>query len=298
VSLVQAQVVSDVPIREPNPMNMRIVFEWPLQGRPLFCVIVILRILASRGLEPSTVAVPARPLIYFNSSEGAELLKTASHSQPFWQVGMSLQTEFFGECGQATAAVLLNGLGHQGLPAPVSKAYSFDGSSFKATTHYWEQTNVVNSTGCARSVHAQWKGALEQVAALIECAGAEARAVRAETTDAASFRRDLVDSFAASPTRLVSVNFDRRLLGQVGMGHHSPIGAYDAATDRVLILDVARYKYLPVWAGLDDLFVAMQKEVGPDPWGYSTPRGYIIAQMPQASQTASTRSSLRFLSSR
>lgn len=26
-----------------------------------------------------------------------------------------------------------------------------------------------------------------------------------------------------------------------GAGHHSPIGAYDEETDRVLVLDVARY---------------------------------------------------------
>ena len=30
-------------------------------------------------------------------------------------------------------------------------------------------------------------------------------------------------------------------------GHISPLAAYDAETDRLLILDVSRYKYPPVW---------------------------------------------------
>ena len=38
-----------------------------------------------------------------------------------------------------------------------------------------------------------------------------------------------------------------RRLGQTGDGHFSPIGGYDAASDQVLLLDVARFKYPPHW---------------------------------------------------
>jgi hypothetical protein len=43
-----------------------------------------------------------------------------------------------------------------------------------------------------------------------------------------------------------------------GRGAHiSPLAAYDADTDRFLILDVSRYKYPPVWVVAAELFAAM-----------------------------------------
>jgi hypothetical protein len=56
----------------------------------------------------------------------------------------------------------------------------------------------------------------------------------------------------------VIVNYDRAVLGQNGSGHVSPIGAYDEETDSVLVLDVARYKYPPVWVPFSTMFDAMQ----------------------------------------
>ena len=41
---------------------------------------------------------------------------------------------------------------------------------------------------------------------------------------------------------VVVVSYSRKLLGQTGDGHYSPIGGYHRASDHVLILDVARFK--------------------------------------------------------
>ncbi len=54
------------------------------------------------------------------------------------------------------------------------------------------------------------------------------------------------------------VNYHREALNQAGAGHHSPIGAYNEATDQVLILDVARFKYPPHWVELAKLYEAMK----------------------------------------
>ena len=43
------------------------------------------------------------------------------------------------------------------------------------------------------------------------------------------------------------MNYLRKAIGQERGGHISPLAAYDAKSDRFLILDVARYKYPPVW---------------------------------------------------
>jgi len=55
----------------------------------------------------------------------------------------------------------------------------------------------------------------------------------------------------------VVVNYLRRSLGQELGGHISPLAAYDANTDRFLVLDVSRYKYPPVWVKTADLYAAM-----------------------------------------
>ena len=52
-------------------------------------------------------------------------------------------------------------------------------------------------------------------------------------------------------------NYLRKAIGQERGGHISPLAAYDAETDRFLILHVARYKYPPVWVTATDLFNAM-----------------------------------------
>jgi hypothetical protein len=54
----------------------------------------------------------------------------------------------------------------------------------------------------------------------------------------------------------------------------SPLGAYDAGSDRVLILDVARYKYPPHWVPTAALFDAMAAPAG------SASRGWLVASVP------------------
>jgi Phytochelatin synthase len=53
------------------------------------------------------------------------------------------------------------------------------------------------------------------------------------------------------------VNYERAALSQDKTGHISPIAAYNAKTDRLLILDVATYKYPSVWVSTEALWKAM-----------------------------------------
>ena len=57
--------------------------------------------------------------------------------------------------------------------------------------------------------------------------------------------------------RFVAVNYLRKAIGQETGGHISPLAAYDADTDRFLILDVSRYKYPPIWVEAAALYGAM-----------------------------------------
>lgn len=58
--------------------------------------------------------------------------------------------------------------------------------------------------------------------------------------------------------RLLVVSFSRPHLGQTGEGHFAAVAAYHAPTDSVLLLDVARYKYPPVWVAIPALYAALQ----------------------------------------
>ena len=63
------------------------------------------------------------------------------------------------------------------------------------------------------------------------------------------------------------------MIGQQIGGHISPLGAYDAKADQFLILDVARYKYPPVWVETTVLFDAMNT---PDAANDNRRRGFVL----------------------
>ena len=73
----------------------------------------------------------------------------------------------------------------------------------------------------------------------------------------------LIDPYAR-----VMINYDRKGLGQVGGGHFSPLGAYHEKTDSFLIMDVAKYKYPPVWVGAATLYAAMATPDKCGSWDY------------------------------
>lgn len=60
-----------------------------------------------------------------------------------------------------------------------------------------------------------------------------------------------------NPYARVLINYDRKGIGQTGGGHFSPLGAYNAETDSFLIIDVAKYKFPPVWVTAQALYNAM-----------------------------------------
>ncbi len=90
--------------------------------------------------------------------------------------------------------------------------------------------------------------------------------------------RSAVRACCSAPAPLreaIVVNYNRGDLEQTGTGHFSPIGAYDAESDAVLILDTARFKYPAHWVALPRLFLAMCRGVGPKSAHNSTCRGWM-----------------------
>jgi hypothetical protein len=84
--------------------------------------------------------------------------------------------------------------------------------------------------------------------------------------------RESIKVALADPDKRFVANYSRKPIGQMGDGHISPVAAYDSKTDRVLILDVAKYKYPPVWITVTGLYVGMQSIDS----GSGKPRGFVV----------------------
>lgn len=91
---------------------------------------------------------------------------------------------------------------------------------------------------------ADWGLGLDDITDILNAhVGVEAEALHTDP-DAVSldhFRQSIADAMAAPDTYLIA-NFDRYEFMGEGGGHHSPLGAYCAESDTVLVLDVARYR--------------------------------------------------------
>jgi len=155
-------------------------------------------------------------------------------------------------CGVASAAIVLNSLDIASPPAPAIYPYRrFDQSNFF--------TDAVLAIKAPKSVHLSGL-TLEELAGMIRSYGVAVDVHHAAAPLDLDGFRALAAAALADPKARVIANFHRKYLGQEGAGHHSPLAAYDAVSDRFLVLDVARYRLPPVWATAADLWAAMNTE--------------------------------------
>ncbi len=97
---------------------------------------------------------------------------------------------------------------------------------------------------------------LAQLDDLLHAHDLETQLTYASDTDIEGFRSIAMGNLRSDDDFLL-VNYQRAELGQGEIGHISPVAAYHAASDRLLILDVATYKYPPVWVSTEAVWSAM-----------------------------------------
>jgi hypothetical protein len=232
----------------------------------LFCLPLLLARADNFGIT-WTLPLPGE-MIPFNSSKGVELLlKSSSESEsgPFYRAFQHLTTQDRTTvCSIATSVTILNALA--GDIAPVDPLYD--------PYAYWTQSNFIND--CTNGIKSYNDIVLEGVTLQELCdiyatcyKAIAANGVRANATSVAHFREQILAAF--SQGGYIIVNFYRTELGEVGGGHWSPILAYNAGADMVLLADVARYKYPPAWVNAVSLFDSMMT-IDSDSGDY---RGYI-----------------------
>ena len=100
---------------------------------------------------------------------------------------------------------------------------------------------------------------LAELDALARSVGLQTQLVYADELSLETFRERLKTNLAREGD-FVLVNYDRRVLQQEGMGHISPVAAYDPQGDEFLILDEASYRYPFTWVPAPLLYSAVHTE--------------------------------------
>lgn len=177
-------------------------------------------------------------------------------------------------CSLATATMLLNAARAIDGHARIGQFVSERGLLERMADTDWEK-EITPPDGNGLSL-VELKDRMIRALALYALTGwqVEHRAVAAaDAATAEAFRAELA-AMETAGDRLLAGNY--HLATTYGddwdVGHFSPIGAYDAARDRVLLLDVWKADYEPMWVDLTRLLKGM---VPVSPVG-RTSRGYLI----------------------
>jgi hypothetical protein len=177
-------------------------------------------------------------------------------------------------CSLATATMLLNGARAMDGVAEIGKFVSERGLLERMADPEWEK-GITPPDGGGASL-AELREKLTRALALYALSGWSVEHCIVETADTAT-----AETFRAQLTAMEQ-DGDRLLAGNYHLattygdswdiGHFSPIGAYDAATDRVLLLDVWKADYEPTWVDRMRLLTGM---VPTSPLT-GTSRGYLV----------------------
>ncbi|MEY2985432.1 MAG: hypothetical protein RLZZ568_2049, partial [Cyanobacteriota bacterium] len=200
-------------------------------------------------VDPSKTSAQTLPLAEnltaYDTPQGEQLLMESTARDDFWKLSAQFLTQITQSyCGVASAVMVLNSLK---LPPPVDSRYQ----PYNVFTQENFFDNPKTTAVLPPQVVLRQGMTLAELGQLLVSHGAEVSVRPAATTTLADFRR-LAKENLAQPNNFVLINYYRQAMGQEMGGHISPLAAYHEASDRFLILDVARYKYPPVWVKAAD----------------------------------------------
>ena len=230
----------------------------------LFRLAALLLCLLPVAAHAETLPLPSN-LIGSASPEGEALLTGAEAREAYFPLAenfVTQKTQSF--CGVASMVMVFNAMQ---IPAPAVPEYA----PYKMFT----QDNVLDARTEAilpQQTILKQGITLDQMGKLLTVQPVDVTVRHASDSTLDGFRKEASD-YLAQPGHFVLVNYYRNALGQQKGGHFSPLAAYDKESDRFMILDVARYKYPPVWVKAEELFAAMNTK---DSDNEDKSRGYVL----------------------
>jgi glutathione-S-conjugate glycine hydrolase len=221
-------------------------------------------LLLATGAYAQTLALPDA-LVDLRSPKGEALLLETQALEAYFPISVVFETQKSqAYCGVASMVMVLNAIR---APAPTTPEYQ--------PYNVFTQDNVLNDKTDAilpRPVLDRHGMTLDQLGRILSIYSLNVEVRHAAPGGLDEFRKT-ASEYLASKDHFVLVNYLRKALGQERGGHISPLAAYDEKADRFLILDVARYKYPPVWVAASDLFEAMNTV---DADNENKTRGYVL----------------------
>lgn len=234
----------------------------------LVAIAALVLALCVAGANGDTLPLPGG-LTGFSTKDGEVFFAESNAREAYFPLASNFVTQKTQSyCGVASIVMVLNALG---LPAPAVPEY--------APYRTFTQDNVLSARTDAilpRETLARQGMTLDQLGAILSTEPVKAEIHHAADSSVDQFR-DLAQAYLGEAGHFVIVNYLRKALGEETGGHISPLAAYDAKADRFLILDVARYKYPPVWVRTADLFAAMNT---PDAANGGKTRGFVLVTAP------------------
>jgi hypothetical protein len=183
------------------------------------------------------------------SHQGQRLLRESQAQDDFIPLTSQFVTqENQAFCGVASAVMVLNALGG---PAPFAPEWK---------RNYFTQNNLFNAQTEAIIPRQQIERqglTLAQLTAILASHSVNAELHYGSALSLNTFR-SIVSRNLKQLGNFVVVNYSRRAIGEEGGGHISPLAAYNTNADKILILDVSRYKYPSVWVKTKDLWEAIK----------------------------------------
>lgn len=255
-----------------NPLLPQAERPHSVTARPysLMLFFLVLTVFAQSSFGEDTPLPIHDSLVPLTSDEGLALLEASSTKRAYVQLTTYLECqENLAFCGPASIAAVLNALQ---IPRPDSSRHH--------GYRLFDQQNIFTLGGTPPKPIQDVRRSgmsLDILASHFRFASADCSMTYASDSSVDVFRNAITSSLE-TPHEFVVVNYLRSAIHQEGGGHISPLAAYHAPSDQVLILDVAKYKYPPVWVELPTLFAAMSSVDG------KHSRGFVIVGSTDRSQ--------------
>ena len=230
----------------------------------LLRVALVAAALLSTNARSETLPLPQN-LIGAATDAGESLLLGADAREAYFPLaGNFLTQKNQAFCGVASIVMVLNAMQ---LPAPAVPEFDpyrtfTQDNVLDARTEAILPVEVIKKQGMT----------LDQLGGLLALQPVVVEVRHAAESSVEEFRTKARE-YLAKPDHFVIINYLRKAIGQEKGGHISPLAAFDAETDRFLILDVARYKYPPVWVTASELFASMNTQ---DSDNQNQTRGFVL----------------------
>lgn len=233
------------------------------------------------------------PLVAFASDEGMQRLLRSQAKVDFAPLANQFEPQSnIAFCGPTTASIVLNALRPAGdeVPRDGSRLRAEDGRYLRpgwnlALPRYTQDSVIERGRKTRAQVFGEPREVdgqlvrdggyqLRQLDEMLQAHHLRTRLVIAdERISDAAIRDDLLANLQQAGD-FVIVNYFRPAVGQAGGGHISPLAAYDAASDSLLVLDVNPSLHGWVWMPLATLIQGMRTRDAAEN------RGYILIASP------------------